>query len=222
MPANIAQQPNTYNPIAIYQQKTNNRISKNDEYVDNSKHSIFTYKREETFVDISSASRTRLNWKNSTQECEPVLKHNQKYIQIKIGYEIFQIPSELSEIASEIKNSEKILELEFDWDSEGALRVPQYVWERAAKTLVIYSKWIWENKGVLLVIPSTDALSDGSIDIMWNGTKGRLLLNVRNLASSEAHYYGDTYGGKNKFKGAIENLNEVHEFFAYWLTEFLK
>ena len=145
-----------------------------------------------------------------------------KTIQIKIGNEIFQIPNDLSEMVSEIKDSEKILDLEYDWDSERALPVPQFVWERAAKTLIIYSKWIWENRGIKLVIPSIDALADGSVDIMWNGTKGRLLLNIRNLSSSEAHYYGDTYEGKNKFKGVVENLNEVQTFFAYWLTEFLQ
>jgi hypothetical protein len=145
-----------------------------------------------------------------------------KTVQIKIGDEIFQIPNELSEMVSEIRDSEKILDLEYDWDSEGALPVPQFVWERAAKTLIIYSKWIWDNKGIKLVTPSIDALADGSVDIMWNGTKGRLLLNVRNSSSSEAHYYGDTYEGKNKFKGVIENLNEVQTFFAYWLTEFLQ
>jgi hypothetical protein len=145
-----------------------------------------------------------------------------KTIQIKIGDEIFQIPNELSEMVSKIRDSEKILDFEYDWDSEGALPVPQFVWERAAKTLIIYSKWIWDNKGIKLVIPSIDALPDGSVDIMWNGTKGRLLLNVRNSSSLEAHYYGDSYEGKNKFKGVIENLNEVQTFFAYWLTEFLQ
>ncbi len=143
-------------------------------------------------------------------------------IQIKIGNDFYQIPDELSEIASEIRDSKKILNLKYDWDSEGALSVPQFVWERAVKTLISYSKWIWENKGVILVTPSIDALADGSIDIMWNGTKGRLLLNIRNSPISEAHYYGDTYEGKNKFKGVIKNLNEVQTFFAYWLTEFLQ
>lgn len=220
MPYIVAQEIAKYQP---YQLKTNNRISRNDDsYTSNIKNGVYKYFLEKDFIDISSASRTRLNWKNSNQECEPAIKNINKSIQIKVKDEIFQLPYELSEIASEIKDSKKILDLEEDWDSEGALSIPQFVWERAAKILIIYTKWIWENKGVILVTPSIDALADGSIDIMWNGTKGRLLLNVRNLASSEAHYYGDTYGGKNKFKGAIENLNEVQEFFAYWLTEFLK
>ncbi len=222
MPANIAQQPNTYNPIAIYQQKTNNRISKNDEYVDNSKNSIFTYKRKETFVDISSASRTRLNWKNSTQECEPVLKHNQEYIQVKIGEKIFQVPHEFSEIVSEINDSKKILDLEDDWDSEGALSVPKFVWERATKTLLTYSKWVLENKGILLVTPTIDAIADGSIDIMWNGTKARLLLNIRNSSSLEARFYCDNYGGKNKINGDIENLADLQDFFPDRIINFLK
>ena len=87
----------------------------------------------------------------------------------------------------------------------------------------MYSKWIWENRGIVLLAPSIDALADGSIDIMWNSSKARLLLNVRNnVTSSQAHYYGDTYGGKNKFKGVLGDLNEVQEFFAYWLTDFIK
>jgi hypothetical protein len=220
MPYTVAQEIAKYQP---YQLKTNNRISRNDDsYTSNIKNGSYKYFSEKDFIDISSASRTRLNWKNSNQECEPAIRiNNYKSIQIKVKDEIFQLPNELSEIASEIKRSKNILNLEYDWDSEGGLSVPQFVWERASRALIIYSKWIWENKGVILLTPSIDALADGSIDIMWNGTKGRLLLNIKNSLSSEAHYYGDTYGGKDKFKGAID-LNEVKEFFAYWLIEFLK
>ncbi len=219
MPYTAVQEIANYQP---YQTKINTHISGDDDRYTSNLKKLYQDLWERDFVDINSASRTRLNIKKSNQECKPVLKNNQRNILIKIGEEVCSLPSELSAIASEIKDSKKILDLQDDWDSEGALAVPQFVWERAAKTLISYSKWIWENKGVILVTPSIDALADGSIDIMWNGTKGRLLLNIRNSSSSEAHYYGDTYGGKNKFKGAIENLNEVQEFFAYWLTEFLK
>jgi hypothetical protein len=148
---------------------------------------------------------------------------SRKQGRLPIGKSVSELPNELSEMVSVIKESQKLLDLQEDWDSEGALAVPKFVWERATKALSMYSKWIWENKGIVLLTPSIDALADGSIDIMWNSPRARLLLNVRNnVTSSEAHYYGDTYGGKNKFKGVLEDLNEVQEFFAYWLTNFIK
>lgn len=148
---------------------------------------------------------------------------SRKQSRLPIGKSLSKLPNELSEMAFVIKNSKKLLDLQEDWDSEGALAVPKFVWERAAKVLSMYSKWIWENRGIVLLTPSIDAIADGSIDIMWNSPKARLLLNIKNNSTlSEAHYYGDTYGGKNKFKGVLGDLNEVQEFFAYWLTDFIK
>lgn len=142
---------------------------------------------------------------------------------LQIGKSVSKFPKELSEMAFAIKDSKKLLDLQEDWDSEGALTVPKFVWERAANVLSMYSKWIWENKGIVLLAPSIDALADGSIDIMWNSSKARLLLNIKNsVTSSETHYYGDTHEGKNKFKGVLGDLNDVQEFFAYWLTDFIK
>ena len=148
---------------------------------------------------------------------------SRKQGRLPIAKSVSKLPNELSEMAFAINESKKLLDLQEDWDSEGALIVPKFVWERAAKVLSMYSKWIWENRGIVLLTPSIDAIADGSIDIMWNSPKARLLLNIRNNQTiSEGHYYGDTYNGENKFKGVLGDLNEVQEFFAYWLTDFIK
>ncbi len=174
--------------------------------------------------DTSSATSTKLAKSKiqKNQEGETQLEIGiSRTIEIAIGDSIIEIANELSEIASTINESKRILDLQNDWDSEGALSVEPFVWERAVNTLLIYSQWILVNKGIILTTPTIDAIADGSIDIMWSGSKARLLLNVRSSNPSEAHYYGDTYEGKNKFKGAID-LAEVQDFFAYWLVDFLK
>ena len=177
--------------------------------------------------DTSSASNTKLKFRKITPNH---VEHHlivdsmiSKGVKTPITKPLFDLPDELFEIVHAIEDSKKILDLPVDWDSEGALAVPKLIWERAINVLLIYSKWIWENKGIILTTPSIDAIADGSIDIMWNSPKARLLLNIKNNpTSSEAHYYGDTYGGKNKFKGVLGELNEVQEFFAYWLIDFIK
>lgn len=211
--------PATYPNSIIVHNHSHNKLFK-DDYVYCSEDYLL-------FFNTSSASYTKLHAKLKNKKAWEY-KYNidtdvPKTRQLLIGSSILELPKELSEIAFAIKDSQKILDLKEDWDSEGALAVPKFVWERATNILSMYSKWILENRGIILLTPSIDALADGSIDIMWNSPKARLLLNIRNnTTSSEAHFYGDTYGGKNKFKGVLEDLNEVQEFFAYWLTDFIK
>ena len=211
----------------------NNYDANYDIYTDNNNELNFPISLEKypflKCYGISSASHNKrfpsLSFKISNTNTQNILSNYCFFVKSKstIDNSVLNLQIELSEMAFAIKDSKKLLDLQEDWDSEGALAVPKFVWERTANVLSMYSKWIWENKGIVLLVPSIDALADGSIDIMWNSPKARLLLNIRNNAtSSEAHFYGDTYNGKNKFKGVLEDLNEVQEFFAYWLTNFIK
>ena len=211
--------PTTYPKSIIVHNHSHNKLVRDD----------YVYCSEDywLFFDTSSASHTKLQTKLKNKKAWEYKYYIDtdipKTVQLVIGNSILELPNELSEVAFAIKDSKKILDLQEDWDSEGALAVPKFVWERAANVLSVYSTWIWENRGIVLLAPSIDAIADGSIDIMWNSSKARLLLNIKNnLTSSEAHYYGDTYGGKNKFKGVLGDLNELQEFFAYWLTDFIK
>ena len=65
---------------------------------------------------------------------------SRKQGRLPMGKSVSKLPNELSEMAFAIKNSKKLLDLPYDWDSEGALAVPQFVWERATKILTINCK----------------------------------------------------------------------------------
>ena len=52
---------------------------------------------------------------------------SRKQGRLPIGKSVSKLPNELSEMAFVIKDSKKLLDLQEDWDSEGALAVPKFV-----------------------------------------------------------------------------------------------
>lgn len=127
-----------------------------------------------------------------------------------------KLPSELYHIECEIQASDYILELEDNWDDEGALRVDDVVYKNATNFLINYSKWIFQNKGYIIQAPQINPCRDGSIDLSWRIPKARMLINFKNDGSDLAHYYGDYYNNINSIKGYVKT-DEIQEFLATWM-----
>lgn len=140
----------------------------------------------------------------------------------KIGKQIkglkFSFPVELVHILNEIEDSSNIIDLDKNWDDEGALQISFNTWEKATLFISNYSKWIYNNQNIVISEPDIAAVSDGSIDLTWYSKQARLLVNIKAIETA-ASYYGDYFTENNNIKGNIP-INEINEFFAYWLKIF--
>jgi|GEM_PF-3831411 len=130
----------------------------------------------------------------------------------------FLFPFELVHILNEIEDSSNIIDLDKNWDDEGALQISFNTWEKATLFISNYSKWIYNNQNIIINEPDIAAVSDGSIDLTWSSEQARLLVNIKE-AETTASYYGDYFTENNNIKGNIP-INEINEFFAYWLKVF--
>ncbi len=130
----------------------------------------------------------------------------------------FSFPIELVHILNEIEVSSNIIDLDKNWDDEGALQISYETWEKATLFISNYSKWIYNNQNIIISEPDIAAVSDGSIDLTWSSKQARLLVNIKE-AETTASYYGDYFTENNNIKGNIP-INEINEFFAYWLKVF--
>lgn len=130
----------------------------------------------------------------------------------------FSFPIELVHILNEIEDSSNIIDLDKNWDDEGALQISYETWEKATLFISNYSKWIYNNQNIIISEPDIAAVSDGSVDLTWSSEQARLLVNIKE-AETTASYYGDYFTENNNIKGNIP-INEINEFFAYWLKIF--
>ena len=159
-------------------------------------------------------------WQNSFLSHQNIIEDYVKldnYIDLPLINETLTLSTELKSIADEIESSRYILNLKKGWDEEGAYEITPNIWERAVIMLAGYSKWLFENKGLIISAPSIDPVPDGSIDLLWHTAKARMLINIKNTEKPEAHYYGDLYNDDESLKGTTDT-SKVKVFFAYWLA----
>ena len=135
----------------------------------------------------------------------------------------FSYPFHLENIMKEIKNSSDILDLDENWDDEGASRISYDTWKTAVIFLYKYVLHIYnENKSKsILYEPDIAPVNDGSIDLTWRTEQARLLINIKPSSLEKANYYSDLYTDTDFSKGSI-STNSVNDGFVGWLKIFKK
>lgn len=139
--------------------------------------------------------------------------------EIEINNRIFRFPTYLEPIFTEIIESKKILDLEYNWDENGAAKIKDVTFINCVEFLLNYGTYLYNDFDKMISVPDITPCADGTIDIFWENEKASLLLNFKtnkNIAS----YYGDTHSDINSIKGFI-NVNETKSFFASWISDFL-
>ncbi len=138
------------------------------------------------------------------------------------AHQTYEIDDKLQHISSEIEASKYILELEESWDDEGALSVPQFVWERGIAFLLNYSDWINKNHETIIDAPEINPCKDGSVDLVWRNANARFLINFKNQKEIIGTYYGDEYNDKNRIKNIINTINEIDQSLGIWMKNCCK
>lgn len=127
-------------------------------------------------------------------------------------------PSDVHERLEErISEALEIVELEEDWDGEGASEYDRETFERATGWLRGLFEHIAdiERRGeVTVALPKIQSGPQGSIDIHWEQPDFELLINIPPEGEGSGEYYGDDYG-ETVIKGA---LNGDRRLIASWLA----
>ncbi len=100
------------------------------------------------------------------------------------------LPSELNELAEEIEHSKYILQLEDNWDDEGAIKYETTTWQKAVTFISTYAKMMFEISSQIISTPSIYQGPQGSIDIYWDTEQYYLLINIPAGIDTKANFYG--------------------------------
>ncbi len=131
------------------------------------------------------------------------------------SFERLEVESPLSPLESEIEQSRKMLELEEDWDDNGAHPISKETWERATGLLRRMMISCNHATGCAAPVPIISACADGTIDIYWDTDSFRLLINVVPVALGNCEYYGESKSGqtmKGKFSPEKHPLLALEAF----------
>lgn len=90
-----------------------------------------------------------------------------------------------------LEDSRRILELQDDWDTQGAKGYSQATWDRAVNLVRDYANWLRDELGLVMPTPRILPGPDGSIDVHWEGATFELLINVVSDHGAPASFYGD-------------------------------
>jgi hypothetical protein len=103
------------------------------------------------------------------------------------------LPSELAFLFKTIDKSQYILQLENDWDDAGAEKYEEKTWINAVSFLMRYAKALYEDFNIIINSPKIYHGPKGSIDILWEPSAYRLVINIPK-EGDKAMFYADNYG----------------------------
>jgi len=150
-------------------------------------------------------------------EDESKLTQSRKNALIKL--ESNALLEELSHIEKAVENAKYILRLSDNWDDDGALKIPELIFNRAVDFLYLYSKRAFDVFNFVIRAPIIQPVKDGSIDLEWDTEKAFLLINFKNSQTPTAFYYGEFTTENNQkfdFNGEIPT-DTVQDTFVSWL-----
>jgi len=101
-----------------------------------------------------------------------------------------------------------MLDLQEDWDDEGASPIAEATWTVATDFLRRQAGVYWRYHETVLPAPSITPGSDGSVDIHWKTDRFELLVNIGKGPRFLAGFYGDDYG-HSKIKGDLGPVSEL-------------
>lgn len=123
------------------------------------------------------------------------------------GIFTLKLPFELKYLESAYSKSEYILNLEDDWDDEGACKYHFEIWKKALEFINTYALTLFVDFNKKIDIPRIYHGPKGSIDILIENSVYSLLINVLS-SEDKAIYFGKDING-NISKGEV-NLKRMN------------
>jgi hypothetical protein len=119
------------------------------------------------------------------------------------------LPINLAYLAKSIETSKSILNLKDNWDDEGSEKYETSTWIAAVNFLIEYSKTLFNEYTIETPSPKIYQGPRGSIDILWEVEKYRLLVNI-NKNGEDAMFYADNYN--NQTSEGVFKLKNFNRF----------
>jgi hypothetical protein len=108
------------------------------------------------------------------------------------GQPIAVLPSELAFLFKTMDKSQYILQLEDDWDDAGGEKYDDQTWVNAMSFLARYAQNLFNDFNIIINSPRIYHGPKGSIDILWEPSAYRLVINIPK-DSNKAMFYADDY-----------------------------
>jgi hypothetical protein len=104
----------------------------------------------------------------------------------------------MNDLLKEMQASYNILQLEKDWDEDGALAISEIAFNNA----LLFLHVLFKKSGNLILAPDINPVCNGGVDIAWRNKNGfRLLLHF--TPKNTVSWFGDNGRDKNVVKGNI-------------------
>lgn len=143
-------------------------------------------------------------------------QRNHPHSWVDLRDEVLSNQQAVEELAAEISQARRILELEENWDGEGSTGYSEDTLNRAFAFLSTHVEGLWGKYGLSSPIPRIAPGPNGSIDLHWKQPSWELLVNIPEDANQVATFYGDDYGVQ-KIRGSLHQSG-FHWKIAAWLT----
>lgn len=134
----------------------------------------------------------------------------------------FIVPVKLRHVASQIKESQEIVDYDDNWDDEGATATDGETYLKAVEFIVQYMTYVYEQFSVVLIAPYVDILRDGSISVHWEaGENAQLLVVFRKGEGQFAQFYAEGGAYKVPLKSSIVIDGPINEILVLWMKSHL-
>ncbi len=108
------------------------------------------------------------------------------------GNPIVFLPTELTFLFKTMDKSQYILQLEDDWDDAGGEKYEAQTWINAMSFLARYAQHLFNDFNIIINSPKIYHGPKGSIDILWEPSAYRLVINIPK-DGNKAMFYADDY-----------------------------
>ena len=119
------------------------------------------------------------------------------------GKPLVVLSSELTFLFKTMNKSQYILQLEDDWDDAGSEKYQDQTWINAMSFLARYAQNLFNDFNIIINSPKIYHGPKGSIDILWEPSAYRLVINIPK-DGNKAMFYADDY--KDQITEGIFNL----------------
>ena len=142
-------------------------------------------------------------------------------IECEIAGVKYYLKGRLKPIGDALIDAQEMLELEDDWDENGAIATDNQTFNKAASFVVDYCTWILKHCETVIVAPVFDLMKDGGILVQFQSENGKFYIVFKKNDDERAYYFAERKTNKVPIKSAIINGGPVDAFLSRWMGETL-